>query len=310
MLSQRLIQLLRFLLQRALLVFRKRSWIYLFLRPFASLHQKLFRGRPRSSTQSDGSQQELRRSTIPRTFARAGGDGVPLASCVPQSIGSTSGNAEPPSFTDMPYGEHDESHQKSPRSSVWTASGPSNEAKAAETSSGPHIHLPTDTISLSELTNHDIQDCPSVTSLDVPANSIDGLRTLGPSHDPLSSSLSNHLPDSPYMTNESLPSRSLGAMSHRNGVSNRSVRSYCRHEGAIPRPLSPHSCDVRSVARSVISLAVHSRTAKPDSRPVSLPGGANNPPGSPAFVAEQPSGPRLAPITSLDVMRHRVKYFR
>ena len=76
MVSQRLIQLLRFL-QRVLLVFRRRSRIYLF-----SLHQKLFRGRPRSSTQSDGSRQDLRRLSIPRSFGWADGDGFTLTSCI------------------------------------------------------------------------------------------------------------------------------------------------------------------------------------------------------------------------------------
>jgi len=332
--SQRLIQPFRFLLQRALLVFRQRSWIYLFLWPFSSLHQKLFRGRPRQSTQSDGSQQEPRRSTTPRSFARTGRDGVVLTSCIPSSIGSTSGNLEPPSCTNTSYGvEHVDSHQNSPRSSVSSSSGPFNQQTTGSVRNSldlayhnlngahflqkpvsPHVHLPTNTISLSEQTNHGMQGChhhPSVTSLDVPANPTSGLRNLGPSHDLLRPSPSkHHLPDSPYTTNVSLPLRSSSAMSRRSGVSNTSARFYRRHEGATPRPRIPHSFNVPSAACSVISLAAHSTIAQPDSRLVALPGGADNSTGSPTFVAEQLEPLRLVPLTSHDVKRYLKKCFK
>jgi len=178
------------------------------------------------------------------------------------------------------------------------------------TRTSPQIHL-------SEQTNRDPQDYPqlhhryhhdtSVTSLDLPVDSTDGLHTLGPSCDHPSPSPSLHrLPSWPHTTNMPPPPRSPSVVSLQSRRSSRSARLYCRHEGATPRPRSPHHRNVPSAAGIATSLAPHSVTARPDSRLIASPGDDNFP-GSPTVVAE---GPPFLHITSHDVRRYQKNCFK
>ena len=281
--SRSFIQLLRSILQRALIVFRRRPWTHYVLRLFSFLYQKLFRGRPRSNTQDHSLRPELR-PTVPRAFVQTGGNGVTLASCTPLGIGSTSDEVEPRStFADAPH----------------------------------TIELPGDRMSLYEDTNHSPQDChhhqshddASVTSLDVHADPIDNLRTLGPRRDYLSSASSlHHLPSSPHRSNASPPPRSPSVMSRRSGGSNSSAGLYRWHEGATPRPRTPHCGNASSAFSSVISLVPHSVIARPDSRLVAPPRD-DHLPGSPTLVTELGTF-RLAEMTSHEMRRYQKNNFK
>ncbi|KAL4071433.1 hypothetical protein V8B97DRAFT_469435 [Scleroderma yunnanense] len=236
MLFQRLVRLLRSLLQKLLAVSRKNPWTCFLPRLLSLFHQN-FGARSRLSTQGNKPQRQL--------------CGTTHASYVPPNIGSTSGNVESPSLTDMPYAVgYEDLHQKFPRPSVGSTSGPFSQGNTGCSRTTPAI------------------------SLEIPVNPINGPRNLGPNRDHLSPSSSlHHLPGSPHTTNMLLSPRSPSVTSHQSGGSNRSVRSYRQHEGATPRVRSPHHYSVYSATGSATSLASPSVVvAQPDGKLVAIPG--------------------------------------
>ncbi|KAL4071436.1 hypothetical protein V8B97DRAFT_1963423 [Scleroderma yunnanense] len=338
MLSQCLARFLR-LLQRIPTIIRKHPRLCFLLGPLFSLYRQLFRASPPSSTHEDGSSSQQRSQTYPiaRSVAKAGENGVVLASRIPASLGSISSNVpESPSPTDMPYVvEHNDSHQRSPYLSVRDAL-PLSDTRRVDQTHDPvhrepsgalllqpcpphtsrHPHFLPDTLNTRESIPEDHQ-ATSSTTLDAPADPTDGPLNLALTHPHLRRSRPLlHLHSTPHPTDTSLPPRSPSTTSFRSMRTNKSVMSfhslasagrasYHRHQGATPHVRSPSPYNHHSAANSVISLSP---------RVIAQPGGGliasptnDNQPSDPTFPNEFP---RFAQMTSTDVRRYQKDCFR
>jgi len=365
MLLRRLIQFLRHLLQGIPNIIHKRRWIHFLLRPLILLHQQLFRPSPRTTTQVDGSQQQSRTHSIARSVGQVGEDGAIqlererlssieslvclgetraiLASHIPSSIVSTSdGLPEPPSPSDIPYiVGHEDSHQRSPCSSVRDALEPFNQENTRwvdqtldpvqhESSgallqpcaprTGRHPHFSPDVVNSRESIHHNPEGPhlhhhhdTFLTTSDAPIDPTYGPLNFTQANRYLSSSqsLHNYAPSTPRTIDTSCSVASLWSVgTHRsvksfNSLASAGRASYRRHEGTTPHARSLHPYDNHSAANSHSSLSP---------RIVIEPGGGliatpkdNNEPGDPIPYTECP---RFAQMTSGDVRRYQKSCFR